>query len=240
MKASDVAKALRAAARPDRVHVLQSFFKTGPGEYAEGDQFIGIYTADMRRIEKEFRDLPQPEIRKLLCSAWHEERVAAVGILVMQFEKAGAVRQKEIFDFYLKHAARYVNNWDLVDGSAALIVGAWLHGQGKGWAILRKLARSQNLWERRIAMVATLHFIRQGEFAPTLEIAEMLLADEHDLIHKASGWMLREMGKREVAPLEKFLKRHATRMPRTMLRYAIERFPLARRKEYLAMKPRRN
>lgn len=232
-KASNVSKALRAVSRPDRVHILQSFFKTGPGEYAEGDKFIGIYVGDLRKVVKEFRALPEAELRKLIVSPWHEERVTAVAIVVDQFAKADPKRRGELVALYLAHAAQYVNNWDLVDGSAPQIVGVWLHGQGKGWSILRKLARSKNLWERRIAIIATFYFIRQEEFAPTLEIAERLLGDTHDLIHKAVGWMLREVGKRDEAVLVGFLDQHLKRMPRTMLRYAIERFPAKRRLEYL-------
>lgn len=234
-KASQVSKALRAVSQPDRVPTMLTFFKTGPGQYAEGDKFIGVYVGDLVKVEKEFSDLPEAELRKLLVSPWHEERGAALGILTAQFERAETKRQKEIVTLYLAHAARYVNNWDLVDGTAPQIVGGWLHAQGKGWAVLRKLAKSENLWERRIATVATLYFIRQREFAPTLEIAELLLKDWHDLIHKAAGWMLREVGKREEAALVPFLERHGKVMPRTMLRYAIERFSPERRKYFMGL-----
>lgn len=236
LKASEVAKALRAVARPDKVAVYQSFFKTGPGQYGEGDRFIGVTVPCTRAAIKPFRELPLTEVDRLLGSVWHEERFAALLILVAQFEKGDLSRRREIYEYYLANARR-VNNWDLVDCTTPQIVGGWLHGQGKGWAVLRKLARSENLWERRISILATFYFIREGEFAPTLEIAERLLADKHDLIHKAVGWMLREMGKREVTVLESFLERHAATMPRTMLRYAIEKFPEPRRRQYLAIRP---
>lgn len=233
MKASDVAKALRAVARPEKVEIYQSFFKTGPGQYGEGDKFIGVTVPNARAAIKPFRDLPMAEVEKLLGSVWHEERFAAALILVAQFERGDATQRRAVFDFYLANARRW-NNWDLVDCSTPQVVGGWLCEQGKGWAILRKLARSENLWERRISILATFAFIRQREMSPTVEVAELLLGDKHDLIHKAVGWMLREMGKREVTALESFLDKHAATMPRTMLRYAIEKFPEKRRRDYLS------
>lgn len=231
-KASDVAKALRAVAKPDRVSMLQSFFKTGPGEYAEGDLFLGVYVPDSRKVVNRFCDLPLAEIEILLGSKWHEERLAGVSILVLQFERGDVKTRRTLAKFYLAHSTQ-INNWDLVDSSAGSIIGGWLHNEGKDWTVLRKLARSENLWERRIAIIATRYYIQEGKLEPTLEIAEQLLGDKHDLIHKAVGWMLREAGKRDLAALEKFLDQHAARMPRTMLRYAIERFLPARRKYYL-------
>ncbi|PAW78230.1 MAG: DNA alkylation repair protein [Verrucomicrobia bacterium Tous-C9LFEB] len=235
LKASDVAKALRAVARPEKVSIYQSFFKTGPGQYGEGDRFIGVTVPNSRAAIKPFLALPMGEVETLLASVWHEERFAAALILVAQFERGDAAQRRSVFDFYLAKARR-LNNWDLVDCSTPQVVGGWLYEQGKGWAILRKLARSENLWERRISILATFYYIRQREMAPTVEIAELLLGDRHDLIHKAVGWMLREMGKREVTVLESFLDRHGATMPRTMLRYAIEKFPEKRRKLYLGLK----
>lgn len=235
LTATAVAKALRAVARPDKVSIYQNFFKTGPGQYGEGDRFLGVTVPDSRRVVRTFRALSMTEVDKLLRSPWHEERLVALLILVAQFEKGSESQRRAIFDYYLANARR-VNNWDLVDTSTPQIVGGWLHAQGKGWALLHKLARSENLWERRIAMLTTFTFIRQGDSTPALEIAELLLNDEHDLIHKAAGWMLRESGKRDVVVLEQFLDRHATRMPRTILRYAIEKFPESRRQRYLSRK----
>ncbi len=219
-----------AAADPGKKRVLQGFFKTGPGEYGEGDVFLGITVPKLRALVKAHGALSWGDLSSLMASSLHEERLIALLILVGRFEKGGAPLRKEVYDFYRKHLGR-VNNWDLVDASAPAIVGGWLAERGRG--ILDRWARSKNMWERRIAVVATLHFIRRGEFEDTLRIAGRLLGDGEDLLHKAAGWMLREVGKRDEGVLEAFLEGSASRMPRTMLRYAIERFPEKKRKTYL-------
>lgn len=213
---------------------MKRFFKTAPGQYGHGDEFLGITVPVQREIARQFADLPLKDISLLLHSAIHEERLTALIILVEQFKTAPTARRAEIFEFYLAHALR-VNNWDLVDASAHHIVGAHLHGgKDKSFALLKRLARSKNLWERRIAMVATWHSIQKGDHEPALTIAALLLEDEEDLMHKAAGWMLREVGKRaSQEALEGFLQRHHKVMPRTMLRYAIERFPEPQRQKYL-------
>jgi 3-methyladenine DNA glycosylase AlkD len=224
--------ALRGAANPARAEVSRSYFKTGPGQYGEGDIFLGISTPEMRRLARNYAALTFEDLACLISSPVHEERSLALLILVNRFGKADAAARKRIYAFYMRHA-RYVNNWDLVDCSAPYIVGPYLEKTGA--APLDALARSPNLWRRRIAMVATLHFTRNGDPAPALHIAEFLLADRQDLIHKAAGWMLREAGKRcGTAVLEGFLARHAAVMPRTMLRYSIERFPEERRRYWMA------
>ena len=209
------------------------FFKTGPGEYGEGDRFLGITVPELRKVARQFKDLPQQEVARLLNSRWHEERLLALFILVRQYASGSPAQRDAIYRLYLRHTHR-INNWDLVDASAEHIVGAHLHG-GKRVPI-RRLSRSTSLWERRIAMIATFHGIRRGKFDSALQVARWLRDDPHDLIHKAVGWMLREIGKREQRIEESFLQEHAARMPRTMLRYAIERFPEERRKHYLAMR----
>jgi 3-methyladenine DNA glycosylase AlkD len=223
---------LQTLATPERAAGAQRFFKTGKGEYGEGDKFLGVTVPDLRRITRELQELPLRDVRKLLTSEWHEERVLALLILVRQFERADQPSKDAIYDAYLR-STRHINNWDLVDCSAPYIVGAHLAGRSR--APLRQLAKSSSLWERRIAIIATLHFIRRGEFDETLRIAEMLVNDRHDLIHKAVGWMLREVGSRDRAVEERFLVEHAATMPRTMLRYAIEKFPEPLRRQYLQM-----
>jgi len=215
---------------PLRVPALQRFFKTGPGEYAEGDIFYGLSVPLIRKLAKKYGALSLPEIREIIRSPVHEERLAAVIILVTQFTRAEESGKRKILDFYLKHS-RWINNWDLVDASAEHVIGPFLE---KEELLLKKLAKSSNLWERRMAVLATFHHIKKGNPGYTLEIAEILLNDEHDLIHKAVGWMLREVGKRcSQAVEENFLKRYYLNMPRTMLRYAIERFSPGKRKFYL-------
>lgn len=206
------------------------FFKCGPGQYGEGDAFLGINVPTLRTLSKEFTPAPVADLIVLLQSRWHEARLLALMILVRKYERETEVRD-EIYRRYLANTPR-INNWDLVDASAPNIVGAHLLEGHR--APLYALARSESLWERRIAIVATQHFIRHDDFDDTLRIAEILLDDRHDLIHKASGWMLREAGKRDRALLERFLRKHAKRMPRTMLRYAIERFPPKLRAQYMA------
>jgi 3-methyladenine DNA glycosylase AlkD len=231
MTARDLQTRLRALGHPADAAFLAGFFKTGPGQYGEGDVFIGVRVPAIRKVAREFRDLPLRKIARLLHSPVHEERLAALIILVMRAAKADDKTRKTIYRLYLANT-RFVNNWDLVDLSAPQIVGAYLADKDR--RPLYRLAESSWLWDRRISVLATAHLIRIGEFADTLKIAEMLLADRHDLIHKAVGWMLREVGKRDSAALEAFLERHRRAMPRTMLRYAIERFPKAKRQAFLA------
>lgn len=228
--ASTVLEELEGLGSPEVAAVSQRFFKTGKGQYGEGDHFLGIKLPVQRRVAKAHRDLPLAEITKLLYSTHHEARLVALLIMVAAFGKADERRRKDIFDLYLAHTDR-VNNWDLVDSSAPNIVGAHL-GPGKH-ALLTKLARSESLWERRIAILATLHFIKQDYFDETLRLAHILVSDTHDLIHKATGWMLREVGNRNRSVLEAFLQ-DQPEMPRTMLRYAIEKFPEGLRQRYLA------
>jgi len=225
-------RALRAVATPERAEGAKRYFKTAPGDYGEGDRFLGVTVPDLRRVVREFRDLGLGEVTKLLASPWHEARSLALLILVEQYKRGDEKMRKTIFDLYLRNTAS-INNWDLVDCSAPQIVGA--HVRGSSRAILRKLARSKSLWERRIAIIATQHLIRAGDLEETLRIATMLIDDAHDLIHKAVGWMLREVGDRDRALEEEFLREHIARMSRTMLRYAIEKFPPALRRAYLAM-----
>jgi 3-methyladenine DNA glycosylase AlkD len=221
---------LRGLASPQQAAILARFFKTGPGEYGEGDQFVGVKVPVIRRVAMEFRGLPLDEIERLLHSEVHEDRTLALVILVNRFTKGDDSVRERIFDLYLANT-RHINNWDLVDISAPQIVGGYLAERRR--TLLYRMAKSASLWERRIAILATFHFIRLNDFADTLKIAAALLTDREDLIHKAVGWMLRELGKRDTAGLETFLDRHRREMPRTMLRYAIERFPERKRQEYL-------
>jgi 3-methyladenine DNA glycosylase AlkD len=229
----EVRERLRAVATPERAAGAQRFFKTGPGEYGAGDKFLGVTAPDLRLLTRQFGGLPLRDVRKLLTSEWHEERVLALLILVRQYERGDQHVRDAIYDAYLR-STRHINNWDLVDCSAAQIVGAHLAARSR--APLRQLAKSSSLWERRIAIIATFHFIRHGEFDETLRIAEMLVADRHDLIHKAVGWMLREVGSRDRSAEERFLDAHAATMPRTMLRYALEKFPAGLRTRYMRMR----
>jgi 3-methyladenine DNA glycosylase AlkD len=208
----------------------QRFFKTGKGEYGEGDIFLGIRVPLLRRLVKKYGGISIAEVRKLLHSKFHEERLLAVLMLVQLFKSADESVQKQVYDLYLENT-EFINNWDIVDISASNIVGAHLHEKDK--APLFDLVQSKNLWERRIAIISTFYFIRQNEFDDTLKIAKILLNDKEDLIHKAVGWMLREVGKREIEFEEEFLQEHYKIMPRTMLRYAIEKFPETSRKMYL-------
>lgn len=224
-------KDLAAAADPDRARSSARFFKTEKGQYGEGDRFLGITVPVQRRVARRYGDLPLSDIAKLLASRIHEHRFTALEILVAAYEAGDAARKQEIFDFYLQNTQR-INNWDLVDTSAPYIVGS--HLQTRPRVVLYQLAKSSSVWERRIAMVATMAFIRLDELEETFAIAELLLDDEHDLIHKAVGWMLRESGKRSPEDLLNFIKRNYLAMPRTALRYAIERFPEAQRRRVLA------
>lgn len=225
-----VQKELRALASPETATILQGFFKTGKGQYGEGDVFLGIKVPVLRALAKRQRDAGPDTVTTLLSSRYHEERLLALLLLMQFYQQANDKEQTGAYQLYLDNTDR-INNWDLVDISAPHIVGR--HLEDKPRKMLHTLARSPLLWERRIAIIATLHFIRRNDFADTLRIAATLLKDEHDLMHKAVGWMLREVGKRDLAIEEEFLQRHYRSMPRTMLRYAIERFPETKRKNYL-------
>ncbi len=229
-KALDVQRRLKKLGNPEHAAVSQRFFKTGPGEYGQGDIFIGIRVPVIRKLIGEFKDLPGSEIEILLRSPVHEERLLAILLVVRNFENGDATARKAIYNLYLK-STEFINNWDLVDASAEHIVGAYLIDKNK--RPLYRLAKSKNLWERRMAIMATFHFVKRHEFSETLKISGMLLSDRHELIHKASGWMLREVGKRDQKTEEAFLKEHYKKMPRTMLRYAIEKFPEEKRQRYL-------
>ncbi len=230
MAIDEIRTRLRKLGSKERAKVSQRFFKTGPGEYGEGDIFLGIKVPDLRKLAREYRHIPLKEVRQLLKSPIHEERVFALILLVQTYAKGNQSEQERIYELYLKHT-RFVNNWDLVDTSAEHIVGHFLVNRSK--EPLFGLAQSPVLWERRIAIMSTFHFIKRHEFAQTLKISKMLLSDAEDLIHKAVGWMLREVGKRDLQTEEGFLKRYYRKMPRTMLRYAIERFPEPKRQRYL-------
>jgi len=230
---SELRKKIKSVASPDVANTMRWFFKTGKGEYGEGDTFVGLKVPMQRIITKEFRDLNLNELKVLLNSKVHEERLISLFILVYKFEKGEEREKEKIFLFYLKNR-KGVNNWDLVDLSAPKIVGNYLLDKDK--SLLFELALSNNLWERRISILSTQEFIRNNKFDTTLKIAKMLLNDKQDLIHKAVGWMLREIGNRDLSTEEKFLKLYYKDMPRTMLRYAIEKFPEVKRKKYLQSK----
>ena len=230
MIAQKIRTNLEKLADKQRSKVLQRFFKTGPGEYGEGDMFLGIRVPELRKLAKKYQDITTKEVEQLLKSAIHEERLLALLILVRTYSRGDESAKKKIYELYLKNT-KAVNSWDLVDGSAEHIVGAFLMDKSK--RPLYRLAKSKNLWERRISIMSTFHFIKRDEFSETLKISGMLISDEEDLIHKAVGWMLREVGKRHLQTEEKFLKDHYKDMPRTMLRYAIERFPEPKRQRYL-------
>lgn len=231
MTAGHVEQILKKLGNREKVAVYQWFFKTSKGQYGEGDVFLGISVPDQRKVAREHWHLSLAEVAKLLASPIHECRLTALLILVEQYKRGDREIREKVAKFYLKHT-KHVNNWDLVDLSASYILGAYL--QDKDRAVLYTLAGSKNLWERRIAIVSTHAFIRAGEHADTFALAELLLADTHDLIHKATGWMLREVGKRVSTPeLVAFLNTHKKHMPRTTLRYAIEHFPPEIRKDFL-------
>lgn len=221
---------LRKEADPAKKKVLQKFFKTGPGEYGEGDVFLGLTVPKIRKVVQQYKQLALSDIETLLNSEIHEERLCALLILVHKYQKGTPEEKEAVYDFYLKNAKK-VNNWDLVDSSAEKIMGPHLLNKDKD--ILYKLVKSDNLWERRIAIMTTFHFIKNNKFEDTLKLSEMLITDPHDLIHKAVGWMLREVGKRDQELEETFLKKHYKAMPRTMLRYAIEKFDEKKRKFYM-------
>jgi len=235
MSAARVTKAIQSLASPTQARHLQRFFKTSKGEYGYGDVFLGITVPQIRKIANEYKDLTLPQIDKLMASKFHEVRFSGLVILTLQFKSSSeSIVHKKIFDFYLKQVkAERVNNWDLVDVSAP-IIGQYLIGLGSSNQLLLKLARSKSLWQRRVAIVFTFAFIREGIPQPTLLVAQELLRDEQELIHKATGWMLREMGKRNPIELRRFLEKNVSMMPRTMLRYAIEKFSSTERKRWLA------
>lgn len=230
--AKSVQQSLKRFADPVRATLSQRYFKTGPGQYAEGDRFIGVTVPLQRSIVQKFRHISLPEIKKLLVSKIHEERLTALLLLVYQYENGTPETRKAIYKIYLGHT-EHINNWDLVDSSAPYIVGPWLDSQTDGRPALEKLAASKLIWERRIAVLATFYYIKAGQFDLSLRLAEQLMQDPHDLIHKAVGWMLREIGKRDISVLRQFLNANYHRMPRTMLRYAIERFDATERQRYL-------
>jgi len=227
---ADLQRELARAADPERARNLAWFFKTGKGQYGEGDVFCGITVPVMRSLAKSYTHLKLADVKKLLNSRVHEHRFTALIILVSRYEAANSAVKQKIFNFYLRHT-RHTNNWDLVDTSAPYIVGEHLVTRSR--SVLFSLAKSPRLWERRIAMVATMAFIRRGDLDDAFAIAALLLGDEHDLIHKAVGWMLREAGKHSTPRLLKFLEQNYSAMPRTALRYAIERLPQSQRKGIL-------
>jgi 3-methyladenine DNA glycosylase AlkD len=231
VNARAIERRLRALGDRDRAKHSLRFFRTGPGEYGEGDRFLGLTVPDIRAVAREAKESSLDTLEQLLESPWHETRLLALVVLVDQHRRGDAVLRDAIHQLYLRNTHR-INSWDLVDCSAAEIVGAHLRDGDR--SLLARLARSASLWERRIAMIATLDYIKCDDFRDALRVAAILVGDGHDLIHKATGWMLREIGKRDQAAEERFLRKYASRMPRTMLRYAIERFPERLRRQYLA------
>jgi 3-methyladenine DNA glycosylase AlkD len=230
MSYTKAVKTLAASADAAKAAFSKTFFKTGKGQYGEGDVFLGISVPDLRRLAKEYGGLPLADIEKLLQSKHNETRLLALLVLDLQYKAGNEVAQNKIYALYLKNRAR-VNNWNLVDASAPYIFGRHLLTRDR--AVLYRLAASDKMWDRRIAIVGTLAFIRAGDLDDTFQLCEILMQDKEDLMHKACGWMLREAGKKDVAALEKFLKKHAAHMPRTMLRYAIERFAVEKRAVYM-------
>lgn len=227
-----IQREIRAQANSQKAKILAGFFKMGKGEYGEGDKFLGITVPVLRRIVRAHVDATWTDIRTLFHSPYHEERLVAALMLVHRFEAGGSAERKKVFDFYLANT-RYINNWDLVDLSASKIVGAYLFEKNR--LVLYRLAKSKSLWERRIGIISTLYFICSGEDTETYKLASVFIGDRHDLMHKAVGWMLREAGKRvSEKRLCEFLDRYSARMPRTMLRYSIERLPPTLRRKYLS------
>jgi 3-methyladenine DNA glycosylase AlkD len=231
--AKDAQQALRKVARPERVASTEQFFKAYPGGYSEGDKFLCCSVPATRLVAKDFYGMPLSELSKLISSEWHDDRLLALIILVHQYRKGSEAERQAIYDFCIKHMA-HVNNWDLVDTSAGDIVGGYLLDRPRD--VLEKLARSDNLWVRRVSMISTFQFLKNGDPTTTIVIAEILLHDKHDLIQKAVGWMLREMGKRvDRAILLEFLDQHAHEMPRTMLSYSVEHLPPGQRAHYRSL-----
>ncbi len=233
IKMLNIQNELRSLSNNEIAEHSQRFFKTGKGEYGEGDKFLGIRVPVLRRLAKKYNNISMGEVSRLLKSKFHEERLLSLIMLVNFFKRSKEKDRKSIYKFYLDNT-KFINNWDLVDCSAEHIVGAFLFGIDK--KPLYILAGSSNLWERRISIISTFHFIKQNEYVDSLKISEILLHDEEDLIHKAVGWMLREIGKRDIGAEEGFLKKHYKGMPRTMLRYAIEKFSDEKRKSYLSLR----
>jgi len=233
VSATSLAAAILAAGNPATAQILQRFFKTAPGQYGEGDRFAGVKIPVLRALVRQHKAIAPREAVKLMRSGIHEHRLAALMLWVHHFERGDEAVRRSVFDLYLAHT-RYINNWDLVDVSAPQVVGGFLDPADT--AFLRTLAQSPLLWERRIAIVCTHSYIRRNVFAPTLQLCEILLGDRHDLMHKACGWMLREVGKRDRAVLSRFLDQHAAAMPRTMLRYALEHYAPGDRRRYMQMK----
>jgi 3-methyladenine DNA glycosylase AlkD len=233
MSLKNLMNEFEALKQPGRAKNLKHFFKTGPGEYGEGDVFLGIQVPVLRNLAKKYNFLNFDDLKKLLMSSIHEHRLTALLILVLCYQRSKILEQRQaIYQFYIEQMTR-INNWDLVDLTAPYIVGHYLYDKDR--TILKDWAKSKSLWVRRIAVVSTIYFIRKNEFKETLIIAKQLLKDSHDLIHKAVGWMLREVGKRDLNIEERFLKKHYRDMPRTMLRYAIEKFDEEKRKYYLVV-----
>lgn len=230
MSLSKIKSDLRKYRSAKQAKILSSFFKTGKGEYGENDKFLGVKVPIQRKIAKENKHISLEDVKQLLQSEWHEERLTAIHILNDKYSNSEQDVKKRVYDLYFKNI-KHINNWDLVDSSAPYFIGHYLFNRNKD--ILYTLAKSRNLWERRISIMATYYFIRQRQFEDTLKLAKILLEDDHDIIQKAVGWMLREVGNRHLPTEEQFLKKHYKRMPRTMLRYAIEKFPEKKRKDYL-------
>ncbi len=237
MTAAGVFALLESKASAEKADALSRFFKMGKGQYGEGDIFFGVVVPEQRKIAREFRELSFSEIEKLLASPYHEARLTGLLVLTYAYGCADGEKKKRIYDFLLDHRAA-MNNWDLVDTIAPKIVGGYLLSHRSERKLLRTFSKSENLWERRIAIVSTFAFIRDGEFDETLAICKTLLGDRHDLIHKATGWMLREVGKRDEPTLRGFLDTHASLMPRTMLRSAIERMREAEKGKYMGLRSR--
>jgi len=235
LKAQELHNELLRLTDSKKTAFFPRFFKTGAGQYGEGNRFIGVTVPNIRKVAKVGRDLPLDEVQKLISSKWHEDRLLAVIILVGRFERGDDLAKHTVYEFYMKNVS-HINNWDIVDSSARQIAGAYLYF-GRQGTKLTILARSASMWERRIAMIATSYWLTKNDPKPTIEIAEILINDNEDLMHKAVGWMLREMGKRcgpEI--LREFLTKHAATMPRTALRYAIEHFDVDERAKWLAMR----
>jgi len=230
MSLEKIREELESSGDPGGASILQKFFKTGPGEYGEGDVFRGVRIPILRKLSAKYHDLSLPHVEQLLHSTFHEDRMLAILIFIRRYAKGDEATKAKVYRLYLKNR-KSINNWDLIDVSAAHIVGAFLWDKDRG--MIHRLAQSNSLWDRRIAIISTFYFIRRGEFDETLAIARMLLLDTEDLIHKATGWMLREVGNRNLLVEEDFLRAHYNQMPRTMLRYAVEKFPDERRKRYL-------
>lgn len=233
MTAKKIIKELLALANEDKATVLSSFFKTKKGDYAEGDIFLGVTVPQIRKLVAQYKTLSLTEVAILLKSKYHECRFAALVILIDKFERGNETDQQDIYNFYLRHT-QYINNWDLVDVSCHKIVGYWLLHRER--TVLYNLAKSSWLWDQRIAIVSTFAFIRNHEFDDTLRLSKQYLMHNHHLIHKACGWMLREVGKRDKNTLIDFLDKHAAQMPRVMLRYSIEKLSKDERKNYLRVK----